>query len=267
MIPMWWCCTLALQLLLNKANHFYKMFLLITHPFTEITSQCCHFAKDTWEGAHEFLESEENITVKFMADIETASWHHFLWIPGYDYGFGDTKKLARDNIIKQLLTSGNLAYKRVFFDDAGFARLTSDKTTILCTGPFQHPLLETIIIALAFKGCLPLATTNPCHFDPIPLPMIAFACTLIHHALDHHLSDDPSACRDLSGSNYCPVFQSYLEGLELFKRENPGSCAAVQKELWEKGRKVAKITLQGPQVVFHFTTGLLAEDIEAELAA
>ncbi|KAF8581623.1 hypothetical protein K439DRAFT_1618916 [Ramaria rubella] len=110
-------------------------------------------------------------------------------------------------------------------------RLTSDKTTILHTGSFQHPLLKTVIIALAFKGCLPLAATNPCHFDPIPLPMIVFICTLIHHVLDHHLTDDPSACHDLLGPNYCPIFQSYLEGLELFKHENPGLCAVVQREL------------------------------------
>ncbi|KAF8573011.1 hypothetical protein K439DRAFT_1625363 [Ramaria rubella] len=266
------------QPLLNKANHFYEMFLLITHPCLKITSQHRHFSKDAWEGAHEFLESEENITIKFTADIETALHHlgatfctslgsQLLSRIPSDYGFGNTEKLARDNIVKQLLTSGNLGYKRVFFDDAGFARLTSDKTTILCTGPFQHPLLETIIIALAFKGRLPLAATNPRHFDPIPLPMIAFTCTLVNHTLDHHLSNDPSAHRDLLGPDYCPVFQSYLDGLELFKRENPRSCAAVQKELWEKGRKVAKIPLQGPQVVVHFTTGLSAEDIEAELAA
>ncbi|KAF8573459.1 hypothetical protein K439DRAFT_1625066 [Ramaria rubella] len=132
------------QLLLNKANHSYKMFLLITHPFPEIPSQHRHFEKDTWEGAHEFLKSKENV----MSTIPS------------DYGFGDTKKWARDNIVKKLLTLGNLAYKRVFFDDAGFARLTSDKTTILHTSPFQNPLLETVIIALAFKGCL--AATNPC---------------------------------------------------------------------------------------------------------
>ncbi|KAF8575338.1 hypothetical protein K439DRAFT_1623685 [Ramaria rubella] len=253
------------QPLLNKANHFYKMFLLITHPFLEITSQRRHFTKDAWEGAHEPLESEENVTVKFTADTKTAL--HSLGttfcrslgsqllshVPS-NYGFGDTEKPARDNIVKQLLTSGNLA-------------LTSDKTTILHTSPFQHPLLETVIIALAFKGCPPLAATNPCHFDSIPLSMIVFACTLINHALDHHLSNDPSARCDLSGPNYCPVFQSYLEGLELLKHENPGSSAAVQRELWEKGRKVAKIPSQGPQVIVHFTTGLSAEEIEAELAA
>ncbi|KAF8584653.1 hypothetical protein K439DRAFT_1616542 [Ramaria rubella] len=148
--------------------------------------------------------------MKFMADIRTAlhslgtTFHGSLGsqllscIPS-DYGFSDTKKLARDNIIKQLLTSGNLVYKKVFFHDAGFARLTSDKTTILCTGPFQHPLLENIIIALAFIGHPPLAVTNPHHFDPIPLPMIVFTCTLIHHALDHDISNDPSTHCDLLG--------------------------------------------------------------------
>jgi hypothetical protein len=58
--------------LLNKANHFYKMFILITHPFPELTNQRRHFAKDAWDAAHEMLEDEESIVVKFTTDIEVA---------------------------------------------------------------------------------------------------------------------------------------------------------------------------------------------------
>ncbi|KAF8590637.1 hypothetical protein K439DRAFT_1627617 [Ramaria rubella] len=55
--------------------------------------------------------------------------------------------------------------------------------------------------------------------------------------------------------------------MELFKCEDPRSCAAVQRELLEKGRKVVKIPLQGPQVVVHVTSSLSAGAIDAELAA
>ena len=58
-------------------------------------------------------------------------------------------------------------------------------------GPFQHPLLETVIIDLAFKGRPMLAASYPRCFDPIPLRLIAFACTLVRGHLSVCVRNSP----------------------------------------------------------------------------
>ncbi|KAF8577000.1 hypothetical protein K439DRAFT_1622420 [Ramaria rubella] len=197
------------------------------------------------------VQSFRSLSTTFCGSLGSQLLSH---VSG-NYSFGNTEKWVKDNIVKQLLSSGNLVYKKVFLEDAGFARLTSNKADQFTDynsvhRPFQNPLLETIIISLAFKGHLPLAATNPHHFDSIPLPIImALTLLQIHHALDHHLTDDSS---------------SYLEVW------NSSSMRILGHVLWyrgsfEKGRKVAKIPLQGPQVIVYFTSSLSAEAIEAEL--
>jgi hypothetical protein len=47
-----------------------------------------------------------------------------------DYGFNTVDQSVKDSIVRELLMSGNLAYKKVFFDDGGAVKLASDKVCL-----------------------------------------------------------------------------------------------------------------------------------------
>jgi hypothetical protein len=55
-------------------------------------------------------------------------------------------------------------------------------------GQFRHPSLIDTILNAAFLGNRPPAVTQPKSLNPIPLPTIAFACTVVSGAAYNHLT-------------------------------------------------------------------------------
>ncbi|KAF8585331.1 hypothetical protein K439DRAFT_1616057 [Ramaria rubella] len=104
----------------------------------------------------------------------------------------------------------NLVYPMVYFDEHGMVWHSQwNHQIILCKEPlFGHPILFQVINMLAFQGHLLIASVVLNLFNPVPLPLIALACTLVQFALNHYVPGaNSNKCMKLSADDYHPVYQ------------------------------------------------------------
>ncbi|KAF8582637.1 hypothetical protein K439DRAFT_1618066 [Ramaria rubella] len=156
----------------------------------------------------------------------------------------------------------------VYFDEHGAVWHSQwDRQTILCKEPpFGHPILLQVINTLAFQGHPPIASVTLNLFNPVPLPLIALACTLVHFALDHYVPRANSNKRiKFSADDYHPVYQKYVNVLHKFKTFHPDLCAAAQRKFWDEGRVAAKIPDEAPLDAIQFCGRLSEAALVAEL--
>ncbi|KAF8577369.1 hypothetical protein K439DRAFT_1622162 [Ramaria rubella] len=132
--------------------------------------------------------------------------------------------------------------------------------------PFGHPILVQAINMLAFQGHLPIASMALDLFKPIPLPLIALACTLVHFALDHYIPGaDCNKRMKFAANDYHPIYQKYIDALMTFKECHPDLCAAAQHRFWDEGRVAAKISGEESDTIT-FSGGLSEAALAAEIA-
>ncbi|KIJ28555.1 hypothetical protein M422DRAFT_270156 [Sphaerobolus stellatus SS14] len=71
-------------------------------------------------------------------------------------------------------------------------------------------------------------------FDPLPLPVVAYACTLIHCTLKSLLKGRRDT---FTSDTYSPIFIEYLALLTELQEDSPDECQEVLKSLLAEGRK------------------------------
>ncbi|KAF8581780.1 hypothetical protein K439DRAFT_1618740 [Ramaria rubella] len=185
------------------------------------------------------------------------------------YHFDKADPRIHPLIVQNLLEDGNLIYPKVYFDEHGAVWHSQWNREIILhkEPPFGHPILTQVVNTLAFQGHPLIVSVALDLFNPIPLPLIALACTLVHFALTHYVPGaDSTKCMKFLVDDYHPVYQKYTNALGKFKQYHPDICATTQHRFWDKGRVAAKIPDEESLDTITFSRGMSEAAIVAELA-
>ncbi|KAF8587103.1 hypothetical protein K439DRAFT_1614539 [Ramaria rubella] len=201
-IPILGCTMPSTCLIISHVQLNYKTQLLGEHAFPEQSSLQCLFTHEAWESADDKHRHDNGMIITFSKDIECI-----------------LQALA----ITMCESQGTNLIKLVPIS------YCSNNIILHKEPPFSHPILCQVINMLAFQGHPPIVSVAPNLFNPVPLPLIAFTCTLVHFALNHYgPRANSNRCMKYSADDYNPTF-------------HPDLCATAQHKFWDEGRVAAKI--------------------------
>lgn len=135
--------------------------------------------------------------------------------------------------VEFLLSQGNFLYHHLAWEQV-------DPQTIRCTargGPYRHAIIDAVIAQEFFHGHerMALADETAALFNPMPLPVVAFAATAVQCALrDWSTGVRVKSSTSFSSDEWADTYQGHLRELERMRQERPVDVDTWMRWTWKK---------------------------------